>query len=80
MLQSPNEKVFSRLPLSSGQNELRDKVNRTLVHISHSFELDYLHCCPYGFCIFEKFCKLENEVDFLRRYNIIRFCSGIGIG
>ena len=68
MLQSPNKKVFSRLPLSSGQNELRDKVNRTLVSTNHSFELDFWYCSPFGFWISEKFCKLENKADFLRRY------------
>lgn len=60
------EKYLADYPFSSGQNELRDKVNRTLVNITLSFELDFWHCCPSGFWIFKKFCKLENKVDFFK--------------
>lgn len=62
------KKYSADYPFSSGQNELRDKVDRTLVNVTHAFEFDFWRCCPFGFWIFKKFCKLENKVDFLRKY------------
>ena len=38
------------------------------MNITHSFELNVWYRCPFGYWLFEKFCKLENKVDCLRRY------------
>ena len=58
------QKVFSRDPFFSGAKIIRDKVNKTLVNTTFSFELDFLYYYPFQLSTIEKFYKLENKVDF----------------